>query len=141
MGLISQFNIWDDIGYCTSNFYSRDTVLLKSKFQMFQHHWDLTSGTTFNTSTVVNPDLRSRELLITPDVNFYSDSVTKPPQPTNQGWFSLYQDNILKTDNINFGSSSQFTIIFEIFPLDNNFNMSIYPYEEVSGNSYSDNMK
>lgn len=99
---------------------------------LHENYWDLTTGTTFNDTHVVNACLRTKDINGT-DVNFHNEQVQYPPVPTSRGWILL--DNLetaqFRSDHLPFDNSYQFTIEFEVMPSYSSFVIKVSPYENI----------
>ena len=90
----------------------------KNKF--YEHYWDLKTGTTYDGFKSVNPWLRNQEIGLTS--NYFSfDKNAYPIYPTEKGWFTFNSSTQLSTNNLDFKDSHQFTLEFEVFPIDSSF--------------------
>lgn len=103
----------------------------------YEYSWPMILGpNSFDGNQVIHPEFITETL---PNnyikYEFYNPRRDKPPIPTKNGWINLFKNESIITKNFPMNNSPQFTIQFEVFPLENNssFNMEII---EVGANHY-----
>lgn len=99
---------------------------------MYHNLWDLTQNTMFDGSISKVNDLRSQEFGY--DLYLKSSDPTHPSIPTSNGWIHPYNNTesaVIESEYFNMGSPNQFTVMFEVFPIDTEFDFYFNLYEDA----------